>query len=128
MSERTALKIERNTSPNKVYEFTISFLMDGKWHPTNYANSAEELRGWAHAEIARGTFTGPVVELTIGKQFLYTLPTWIDGGRKVTVTITKVLVPFGKDSYNGHDCIGTWVDSKEETRKGKFYLKNADGA
>lgn len=124
MYERTTLKIERKTSPNGHYEFTLSFLMNGEWRPTNYANSTEELREWALAEIAQGTFAGPVVELAVGKQFLRTLPSWIDGGRTVVVTITEVLVPFGRDSYNGHDCLGDWTHSDGKVRKGKFYLRD----
>ncbi len=132
MNERTTLKIERKTSPNGRYEFTLSFLMNGEWHPTNYAHSAWVLQEWARAEIERGTYTGPVVELAVGKQFLRTLPPWIDGGRTVVVTITKVLVPFGRDSYNGHDCFGNWMHSDGEVREGKFYLRDVaeklDGA
>ena len=124
MNERTTLKIERRPSPSGRYEFTLSFLMNGKWHPTNYAHSAWVLQEWALAEIERGTYAGPIVELAVGKQFLRTLPSWIDGGRTVVVTITKVLVPFGRDSYNGHDCLGNWMHSDGVVREGKFYLRD----
>ena len=63
MNERTTLKIERKTSPNGRYEFTLSFLMNGEWHPANYAHSAWVLQDWALAEIEWGTFTGPIIEV-----------------------------------------------------------------
>lgn len=57
-----------------------------------------------------------------GDKFLYTLPSWIDNGREVVVVAVTVLTPFGRNSFNGHDIIGTWVNSKGKTHRGKFYL------
>jgi len=64
--------------------------------------------------------------LVKGQQFTKTLPAWIDGGRKVVVTVVTVLVPFGRGSYNGHDFIGTWVHSDGKVRRGQFYLKDME--
>jgi len=59
-----------------------------------------------------------------GDQFYRTLPPWINGGRTVIVTVTKVLTPFGRDSYNGHDVLGNWTDEDGIVHRGKFYLKD----
>lgn len=59
---RTELKIERKPSPNGRYAFTLSFLMNGEWRACNYDNDKGRLREWALAEIAAGTFAGPLIE------------------------------------------------------------------
>lgn len=59
-----------------------------------------------------------------GDQFYCTLPPWINEGRTVIVTVRKVLRPFGRDSYNGHDVVGDWTDKDSKVKRGKFYLKN----
>lgn len=60
--------------------------------------------------------------MNIGDQYLRTLPPWIDDGRQVVVTVTRVLE--GIEALNGHQVEGTWVDSQGGAHRGKFYLKD----
>jgi len=61
-------------------------------------------------------------DIKVGQQYLRTLPKWIDGGRRIVVTTTKVL--SGIDALNGHDLEGTWIDSQGKAHRGKFYFKD----
>ena len=60
--------------------------------------------------------------MNIGDRYLRTLPSWIDDGRRVMVTITKILE--GIESLSGHQVAGTWVDSRGKSHRGKFYLRD----
>ena len=60
--------------------------------------------------------------MNVGDQYLRTLPSWIDGGRQVVVTITRIL--GGIEGLNGHQVEGTWVDSRGKSHRGKFYLRD----
>lgn len=57
---------------------------------------------------------------SVGKQYLRTLPQWVDGGRRVIVTITRIL--GGIETLNGHDVEGNWVDSQGESHRGLFHV------
>lgn len=60
----------------------------------------------------------------VGAMFYRQLPAWIDGGRKVIVTVTEIL--SGLATFNGHDVLGVWTDSQGKKHRGKFYLKDLE--
>jgi len=62
-------------------------------------------------------------DIKVGEQYWRTLPSWIDGGRRVVVTVTRVLRDTDLvEALNGHDLEGTWTDSRGKAHRGKFYL------